>query len=103
MERSPELRQLLIGISTSLYFPPNGTAGFARSFVRGNNRVPAPPPIMMASMRCVVPGGSAGVGIAGNGSPNDVRDCRSSARILVLTQPLAIRATLLHCRLSVER
>ena len=25
------------------YLPPNGTAGFARSSVRGNNRLPIPP------------------------------------------------------------
>src|SRR5262249_14981545 len=56
-------RQLLIGISTMRYFPPSGTAGLARSFVNGNKRVPAPPPIMMASVPCVVPGGSAGVDI----------------------------------------
>src|SRR5260221_13372674 len=42
------LRQLLIGMSTSLYFPPSGTAGLARSCVRGKSRVPAPPPMMMA-------------------------------------------------------
>src|SRR5437016_13626562 len=39
----PELRQLLIGTSIRRYFPPSGTAGFDRSFVRGNNRLPAPP------------------------------------------------------------
>ena len=31
----PEFRQLLIGTSISRYFPPNGTAGFDRSFVSG--------------------------------------------------------------------
>src|SRR5678816_3505087 len=35
-----------MGISTSRYLPANGTAGFARSLVNGNNRVPWPPPIM---------------------------------------------------------
>src|SRR5438094_7485015 len=40
---NPELRQLLIDTSISRYFPPSGTAGFDRSFVRGNNRLPAPP------------------------------------------------------------
>src|SRR5438874_10414590 len=64
MERSPEFRQLLIGMSTNRYFPPSGTAGFARSFVNGNSRVPAPPPMMMARVRWVVPGGSAGACIA---------------------------------------
>src|SRR5438094_8425465 len=64
MERSPEFRQLLIGISTNRYFPPRGTAGFARSLVNGKSRVPAPPPMMMARVRWVVPGGSAGACIA---------------------------------------
>ena len=36
--------QFEIGMSTSLYFPPNETAGFALSFVRGYNHVPFPPP-----------------------------------------------------------
>src|SRR5215213_10792819 len=39
-----ELRQLDIGISTSLYLPAIGTAGFERVEVKGCNRVPAPPP-----------------------------------------------------------
>src|SRR6202011_1907496 len=56
--------QLLIGMSTRRYLPPSGTAGLARSFVNGNSRVPAPPPITIASVRCVVPGGSAGNGNA---------------------------------------
>src|SRR6266699_6896039 len=68
IERSPELRQLLIEISTIRYFPPSGTAGLARSLVKGNKRVPAPPPMIMASVRWIVPGGSAGVDIAGKGS-----------------------------------
>src|SRR6266567_7310782 len=59
IERSPEFRQLLIGISTMRYLPPSGTAGFARSFVNGNKRVPAPPPMTMASVRWVVSGGNA--------------------------------------------
>src|ERR1700674_3639474 len=67
MERSPEFRQLLIGISTIRYLPPIGTAGFDRSFVNGNSRVPAPPPMMMARVRCVVPGGRAGAGIVAAG------------------------------------
>jgi hypothetical protein len=40
----PELRQLEMGISTSLYFPPMGTAGFERLAVNGYSLVPAPPP-----------------------------------------------------------
>src|SRR5256885_6593989 len=41
--------QLEIGISTSRYLPASGTAGLARSRVRGNKRVPWPPPMMMES------------------------------------------------------
>src|SRR4029453_11407153 len=41
------------------YLPPSGTAGLARSLVNGNKRVPAPPPITMASVRWVVSGGNA--------------------------------------------
>src|SRR5690242_16257516 len=46
MRRRPELMQLEMGMSTMRYFPASGTAGFARSLVRGNNRVPWPPPII---------------------------------------------------------
>lgn len=41
--------QFEMGISTSLYLPASGTAGFARSRVRGNNRLPAPPPMITHS------------------------------------------------------
>src|SRR5262249_2343129 len=34
-------------MSTKRYLPASGTAGLARSFVSGNKRVPAPPPMMM--------------------------------------------------------
>src|ERR1051326_3758065 len=43
------LMQLLIGMSTRRYLPPSGTAGLARSLVRGNRRWPWPPPMMMAT------------------------------------------------------
>src|SRR4029434_667768 len=43
--------QLLIGMSIKRYFAPRGTAGFARSFVKGYSRVPAPPPKMIAKTR----------------------------------------------------
>src|SRR5262245_65184531 len=46
-----ELMQLLIGMSIKRYFAPRGTAGFARSFVKGYSRVPAPPPKMIAKTR----------------------------------------------------
>src|SRR5262245_20244893 len=39
--------QFEIGMSTRRYLPPSGTAGLARSLVRGNSRVPAPPPMTM--------------------------------------------------------
>src|SRR5678816_3497030 len=44
---SPEFKQLLIGTSINLYLPPNGTAGFDRSWVRGKRRFPAPPARMI--------------------------------------------------------
>ncbi|WP_458434882.1 hypothetical protein, partial [Pseudomonas aeruginosa] len=43
------LIQLLIGISTNLYFPAMGTAGLDLLAVRGNKRVPAPPPRITAT------------------------------------------------------
>ena len=46
MCRMPELMQLLMGMSTSRYFPAIGTAGLARSFVNGNSRLPSPPPMI---------------------------------------------------------
>ena len=50
---SPELMQLEIGTLTNRYFPPSGTAGLARSLVRGNKRVPRPPPRITARTLCV--------------------------------------------------
>src|SRR3977135_1566211 len=44
--------QLEIGMSTSRYFPPTGTAGFERCCVNGKSRVPAPPPRITASKLC---------------------------------------------------
>jgi len=46
MRRNPELMQFEMGMSTNRYFPASGTAGFARSLVSGNRRVPCPPPMM---------------------------------------------------------
>jgi hypothetical protein len=40
-------------MSTKRYLPASGTAGLARSFVKGNSRVPAPPPMMMARVSSV--------------------------------------------------
>jgi hypothetical protein len=53
MLRIPEFIQLLIGISTSRYLPPSGTAGLALSLVRGKSLVPAPPPMIIANIRSV--------------------------------------------------
>ena len=39
-----EFKQFEIGISTSLYFPAIGTAGFDRVAVKGDNLDPCPPP-----------------------------------------------------------
>src|SRR5690349_7462057 len=41
--------QLEMGMSTTRYLPASGTAGLARSLVRGNNRVPCPPPMITES------------------------------------------------------
>ena len=43
------LMQLLMGISTSRYFPAIGTAGLDLLTVKGNNRDPAPPPKITAN------------------------------------------------------
>src|SRR6185369_13163619 len=49
MRITSELMQFEIGMSTRRYLPPNGTAGFDRSWVKGNRRLPAPPPRITAS------------------------------------------------------
>jgi hypothetical protein len=46
--------QFDMGMSTSRYFPPNGTAGFALAWVNGNKRVPFPPPRTMANTSDIV-------------------------------------------------
>src|SRR4051812_10282815 len=58
-----EFRQLLIGISTNRYLPARGTAGLQRSAVNGCNRVPRPPPMMMASTRFWVVRAMVGFGV----------------------------------------
>src|SRR6185503_13150793 len=55
-----EFMQFDIGTSTRRYFPPRGTAGFDRSRVSGNRRLPAPPPRITASRLCL-----AGIGRGG--------------------------------------
>ncbi len=54
MRRKPELMQLEMGMSTRRYLPARGTAGFARSLVSGNSRVPCPPPMMTESTLLVL-------------------------------------------------
>src|SRR5512137_721270 len=41
--------QFEMGISTRRYLPASGTAGFERSLVSGNKRVPCPPPMITDS------------------------------------------------------
>src|SRR5215208_8517659 len=48
--RMSELMQFEMGMSTRRYLPPSGTAGFERSIVSGDRRVPAPPPRITARM-----------------------------------------------------
>ncbi len=43
-----ELMQFDTGMSTRRYLPPSGTAGLDRIRVKGNKRVPAPPPRITA-------------------------------------------------------
>jgi len=49
--RMPELRQLERVKSMIRYLPPNGTAGLARSRVRGHRRLPSPPARIIAMVR----------------------------------------------------
>src|SRR2546423_13220464 len=48
MRITSELMQFEIDTSTIRYFPPSGTAGLDRCAVRGNKRLPAPPPRITA-------------------------------------------------------
>src|SRR6202050_3376504 len=47
----PELMKLLRTKSIIRYFPPKGTAGLARSLVKGKRRVPLPPASTMPRTR----------------------------------------------------
>jgi hypothetical protein len=49
-----EFKQFEIGMSTSLYFPAIGTAGFDLLAVSGYNRCPAPPPNITATIFFVI-------------------------------------------------
>src|ERR1035437_5151964 len=51
MELIPELMKLLRTKSMIRYLPPKGTAGLARSRVRGKSRVPLPPARTMPNTR----------------------------------------------------
>src|ERR1035437_7362040 len=51
MELIPELIKLLRTKSTIRYLPPKGTAGLARSRVRGKSRLPLPPASTMPNTR----------------------------------------------------
>src|SRR5215217_446368 len=54
MRLIPLLMQLEMGTSISRYLPATGTAGLARSWVRGNSRAPWPPPrIRLRTERCM--------------------------------------------------
>src|SRR5947199_10780410 len=55
MRSIPACRLLLIGMSISRNFPPTGTAGFARSRVRGQRRDPCPPPRMVVTIFSMSP------------------------------------------------
>lgn len=65
---NPALRQLLMGISTSRYFPERGTAGLQRVCVRGDRRVPRPPPRIMQRVSCWT---GMGIGV-GNGKGSGI-------------------------------
>src|SRR6266480_2942110 len=53
MRMTSELMQFEMGTSTSRYLPPKGTAGFDRCTVKGNRRLPAPPPRITARRFCL--------------------------------------------------
>src|SRR3954466_8293753 len=55
MRSMPPCRLLLIGMSIRRNLPPTGTAGFARSRVRGHNRLPCPPPRMAVTTFSTTP------------------------------------------------
>src|SRR5574338_295279 len=53
IRRRPEFKQLLRVKSMMRYFPPNGTAGFARWSVRGCRRSPLPPARTMVKILAI--------------------------------------------------
>jgi len=79
--RRPELMQLEMGISTMRYFPARGTAGLDRSLVRGKRRLPAPPPMMIAKVRCSMDRSFPEIipkGLSGHDFKNAAPDCEKS-------------------------
>src|SRR5438876_7773259 len=86
--------QLEIGISTSRYLPASGTAGLARSRVRGNKRVPWPPPIMMESTLLAL----ADMRALSNIAKSFLADARSEEHTSELQSPVH-----LVCRLLLEK
>ena len=66
--------QLLTGISIKRYLPARGTAGLARSFVRGYRRVPAPPPKIIPSTFFTVT--SLNCFLTTDRLPTTVSDCK---------------------------
>src|SRR6476660_3211580 len=81
--RRSELMQLLMGMSTSRYFPPNGTAGLDRFLVSGNRRVPAPPPMITATSSEGRGSGTAEVTGESYGPPAASASSRRSAQIVL--------------------
>src|SRR5919108_2749546 len=52
MRRTPELAKFERTKSMIRYLPPNGTAGFARSWVSGASLLPSPPARIIAGVFC---------------------------------------------------
>src|SRR6266853_3039428 len=102
MRRSPELMQFEIGISTMRYFPASGTAGFERSLVSGNRRVPAPPPMMMARLFSVIEAGIERLIVRRElrRPPRDDGQLRAASQLQVLKK---IRRSVSKARLSKSR
>src|ERR1043165_2995281 len=79
MRWSPELMQLLIGMSMSRYLPATGTAGLLRRAVNGYSRVPRPPPRMRLRTFCMAVASRDQVRRRGGAVVPAARDCRRHA------------------------
>src|SRR3954466_14146120 len=82
--RQPPLARLDRTKSTIRKHPPNGTAGFARSAVRGARRLPSPPASTMPKTRGAAMGANPTRGVnasagEGDGEPGELRARRSEA------------------------